>query len=158
MTPLQLHTEKQEWRRRRQPCWRPPPWGSASLLLPRRFACATVAGGRRQPLWRRPIGWLRQPLWRSKKDHFWDKFFQGSICEISFLKGPKCEKSSADERAGSRARDFDGRRGKLGFVKRRRHGLIPSDQCGDFGSMTWISSGGFPLRRSKNKWLGFHLG
>ncbi|BAH94193.1 Os08g0245800 [Oryza sativa Japonica Group] len=36
---------------------------AGALLLPRRFACATVIGGR------------RQPLWRPKKDHFWDKFF-----------------------------------------------------------------------------------
>nr|BAD30744.1 hypothetical protein [Oryza sativa Japonica Group]BAD30862.1 hypothetical protein [Oryza sativa Japonica Group] len=29
---------------------------AGGLLLPRRFACTTVAGGRRQPLWRRPVG------------------------------------------------------------------------------------------------------
>nr|BAD23467.1 hypothetical protein [Oryza sativa Japonica Group] len=29
---------------------------AGALLLPRRFACATVARGRRQPLWRRPVG------------------------------------------------------------------------------------------------------
>ena len=76
---------------RRQHGWRPLPQGGANhfgaLLLPRRFACATVVGGRRQR------GWRRRPLWRPKNDHFLDKFFQGSICEISFLKGPKCEKS-----------------------------------------------------------------
>ena len=38
---------------------------------------------------------FRAPEWLAgpKKDHFWDKFFQGSICEISFLKGPNCEKN-----------------------------------------------------------------
>ena len=88
---LQLYTEKQEWRRgmegRCQPCWRPPPWGGAShagtLLLPHRFACSTVAGRR------------RQPPQRPKRTIFQDMFFQGSICEISFWKGPKCEKSRA---------------------------------------------------------------
>jgi hypothetical protein len=44
---------------------------SGTLLLPRQYLAAT---GR------------RQLLWRPKKDHFWDKFFQRSICEISFSK------------------------------------------------------------------------
>lgn len=54
---------------------------------------AIVARGRRQRCWCRPVGPRRQRLWCHKKNYSWNKFFQGSLCKISFRKGPNRKKS-----------------------------------------------------------------
>ena len=89
----------------RQLCWRRGMRGGASVVgapfLPSQHLhdspSATVARARRQCGWRRYVGVRRQPLWRPKKDHFRFKFFQGSICKISFQKGPNCKNFSIDD-------------------------------------------------------------